>query len=301
MVEKKEDLGNAIALNSSMVNSAQLIGPSIASILIAAMGERMCLLLNGISFLAVIISLLAMKITPKKVKTLSIHGLERLKEGFSYSFSFAPIRSVLPLLALISLMGMPYILLMPIFANDILHGGPHTLSFFMGGSGAGALMGAFFLASRRSVVGLEKWIALAASIFGIGLITFSLSRIFWFSLLLMLLTGFGFMVQRASSSTVLQTVVDEDKRGRVMSLYITALRGIAPFSGLLAGGLASKIGAPNTLMIGGASCILGSLLFVRKLPLLKEIIHPIYVRMGIVSEVVPGIHPATELTVPPKD
>lgn len=300
MVEKKEDLGNAIALNSSMVNSAQLIGPSIASILIAAMGERMCLLLNGISFLAVIISLLARKITPKKVKTLSIHGLERLKEGFSYSFSFAPIRSVLLLLALISLMGMPYILLMPIFANDILHGGPHTLSFFMGGSGAGALMGAFFLASRRSVVGLEKWIALAASIFGIGLITFSLSRIFWFSLLLMLLTGFGFMVQRASSSTVLQTVVDEDKRGRVMSLYITALRGIAPFSGLLAGGLASKIGAPNTLMIG-ASCILGSLLFVRKLPLLKEIIHPIYVRMGIVSEVVPGIHPATELTVPPKD
>jgi MFS family permease len=162
-------------------------------------------------------------------------------------------------------------------------------------------MGAFFLASRRSVVGLEKWIALAASIFGIGLIAFSLSRIFWFSLLLMLLTGFGFMVQRASSSTVLQTVVDEDKRGRVMSLYIMALRGIAPFSGLLAGSLASKIGAPNTLMIGGACCILGSLLFVRKLPLLKEIVRSIYVRMGIVSEVVPGIHPATELAVPPKD
>ena len=208
MVERKEDLGNAIALNSSMVNSAQLIGPSIAGILIAAMGEGMCFLLNGISFLAVIISLLAMKITPKKVETLSIHGLERLKEGFSYSFSFAPIRSVLLLLALISLMGMPYILLMPIFARDILHGGPNTLGFLMGGSGARALMGAFFLASRRSVVGLEKWIALAASIFGIGLITFSLSRIFWFSLLLMLLTGFGFMVQRASSSTVLQTVVD---------------------------------------------------------------------------------------------
>lgn len=282
MVENKKDLGNAIALNSSMVNSAQLLGPAVAGLLIAAIGEGMCFLLNGLSFLAVIISLLAMKITPRKIETSSTHGLKRLREGVSYSFRFIPIRSVLLLVALISLMGMPYMLLMPIFAKDILHGGPRTLGFLMGSSGAGALMGAIFLASRKSVLGLEKWITLAASIFGIGLIAFSLSRVFWFSSLLMLLTGFGMMVQHASSNTVLQTIVDEDKRGRVMSLYITSMRGMAPFGSLLIGGLASQMGAPYALMIGGVSCILGSLMFARKLPLLKEMIRPIYVRMGII-------------------
>ena len=173
-------------------------------------------------------------------------------------------------------------LIMPIFAKDILHGGPHTLGFLMGGAGAGALMGAIYLASRKSILGLEKWIALAASIFGIGLIAFSFSRVFWFSFLLMLLTGFGMMLQHASSNTVLQTIVDEDKRGRVMSLYVMSMRGMAPFGSLLIGGLASKMGAPYALMIGGVSCILGSLMFARKLPLLKEMIRPIYVRMGII-------------------
>jgi MFS family permease len=288
IVEKK-DLGNAIALNSSMVNSARLLGPSIAGILIASMGEGMCFLLNGISYLAVILSLLAMKITSKRTETPNTYVLHGLKEGFHYAFGFPPIRYVLLLLALVSLIGMPYTVLMPVFARDILHGGPHTLGFLMGSSGVGALVGAIYLASRRSVLGLGKWIALAASLFGIGLIAFSLSRIFWFSLFLMLLTGFGMIVQMASSNTVLQTVVDEDKRGRVMSFYAMAFRGMTPFGSLLAGGLANKIGAPNTLMIGGISCILGSLMFARKLPLLRQMVRPIYVKMGIISERASGI------------
>lgn len=288
IVEKK-DLGNAIALNSSMVNSARLLGPSIAGMLIASMGEGMCFLLNGLSYLAVILSLLAMKITSKRTETPNTYVLHGLKEGFHYAFGFPPIRYVLLLIALVSLIGMPYTVLMPVFAKDILHGGPHTLGFLMGSSGVGALVGAIYLASRRTVLGLGKWISLAAGLFGIGLIAFSLSRILWFSLFLMLLTGFGMIVQMASSNTILQTVVDEDKRGRVMSFYAMAFRGMTPFGSLLAGGLASKIGAPNTLMVGGISCILGSLFFARKLPLLRQMVRPIYVRMGIVSERASGI------------
>jgi MFS family permease len=303
MVEivQAKDLGNAIALNSSIVNSAQLLGPSIAGILIASMGEGVCFLLNGISYLFVIVSLLAMKITSKKITTQNTHVLQGIREGFSYAFGFPPIRSILLLLALVSLIGMPYRVLMPVFAKDILHGGPHTLGFLMGSSGLGALVGSIYLASRKSVLGLGKWIALATGVFGIGLIAFSLSRVFWFSLFLIFLTSFGMMVQFASSNTVLQTIVDEDKRGRVMSFYAMALRGMAPFGSLLAGGLAGKIGAPNTLMIGGVSCFLGALVFARKLPLLREMVRPIYVRMGIVSEAMSGTQRTTKLTIPPVD
>jgi MFS family permease len=241
-----------------------------------------------------------MKITSKKMETQNTHVLQGIREGFSYAFGFTPIRSVLLLLALVSLIGMPFRVLMPVFARDVLHGGPHTLGFLVGSSGLGALVGSIYLASRKSVLGLEKWIALAASVFGIGLIAFSLSRVFWLSLFLILLTSFGMMVQFASSNTVLQTIVDEDKRGRVMSFYAMALRGMAPFGSLLAGGLAGKIGAPNTLMIGGVSCFLGALVFARKLPLLREMVHPIYVRMGIVSEA-SRIQRATKLTIPTED
>ncbi len=299
MVEKREDLGNAIALNSSMFNSARLIGPSIAGILIAAVGEGICFLLNGISYLAVIAALLAMKITPRKPQTKKTHVLQGLKEGFSYAFRFPPIRSILLLLALISLMGMPYAVLMPIFAKEILHGGPHTLGFLMAASGIGALTGAMYLASRRSVLGLGKTIPLAASIFGVGLIVFSLSRASWLSYSLMLVTGLGMMVHMASSNTVLQTIVEDDKRGRVMSFYAMAFMGTAPFGSLLAGGLASSIGAPHTLMIGGAFCILGSLMFASKLSSLREMVRPIYAKIGIIPEVASGIQTATEPTAPP--
>jgi MFS family permease len=287
MVEKEEDLGNAIALNSSMATSARLFGPSIAGILIATVGEGMCFLLNGLSFLAVIAALLAMKIPRRKREMQNRQVIQGLKEGFSYAFGFAPIRSLLLLLGLVSLMGMPYQVLMPIFAGKILHGGPHTLGFLMAASGCGALAGTIYLASRKSVLGLGRIIVISSSLFGIGLITFSLSRVLWLSFLLMSLTGFGMMVQMASTNTVLQTIVEEDKRGRVMSFYAMAFMGMVPFGSLLAGSLANKIGAPDTVMMGGIACILGSVLFAKKLPSLRKITRPIYVEKGIISQELP--------------
>lgn len=268
MIENKDDLGNAIALNSSMFNGARLLGPSIAGILISSFGEGICFFLNGVSYLAVIAALMSMKVKPRKIETKNSHIFQELKEGFVYAFGSAPIRLIILLVGLISLVGMPYTVLMPIFAKEILHGGPHTLGFLMGFSGAGAIMGAIFLASRKNAGGLAKVIPLATGIFGTGLIVFSQSRILWLSLLFMLLTGFGMMVQMASSNTVLQTIVDDNKRGRVMSFYAMAFMGMVPFGSLMAGGLASKIGAPNTLIIGGLACILGSLIFAGKLSFL---------------------------------
>jgi MFS family permease len=287
MVEKEEHLGNAIALNSSMATSARLFGPSIAGILIATVGEGMCFLLNGLSFLAVIAALLAMKIPRRKREMQNRQVIQGLKEGFSYAFGFAPIRSLLLLLGLVSLMGMPYQVLMPIFAGKILHGGPHTLGFLMAASGCGALTGTIYLASRKGVRGLGRIIVISSSLFGIGLITFSLSRVFWLSLLFMLLTGFGMMVQMASSNTVLQTIVEEDKRGRVMSFYAMAFMGMVPFGSLLAGSLANNIGAPYTVMIGGIACIFGSVMFAKKLPSLRKVARPVYVEKGIISEELP--------------
>jgi MFS family permease len=302
MVEKKEDLGNAIALNSSMVNGARLLGPSIAGMLIAFTGEGICFLLNGLSYLFVIVSLLFMKVAPRKINNKNTSVLTELKEGFNYAIGFAPIKYIILLLGLVSLMGMPYTILMPVFAKEILHGGSHTFGFLMGASGLGALMGALYLASRKSVLGMGKIIPLAASIFGFGLITFSLSRFFLLSLTLMIITGLGMMLEMASSNTLLQTIVDDDKRGRVMSFYTMAFMGTAPFGSILAGGLANIIGTPNTILVGGISCILGALIFARKLPELRKMIRPIYVRLGfIVPEVSSGIQTATELTVPPEE
>jgi MFS family permease len=301
MVENKEDLGNAIALNSSMFNLARLVGPSVAGILIAAVGEGICFALNAISYLAVITALLAMKVTPIKTERKENHIWRGLKEGFSYAFGFAPMKAIILLFGLVSLMGMPYQVLMPIFAKDILHGGAHTLGFLMGATGVGALFGAVYLASRKSVLGLERTIAVAAGVFGVGLVAFSMSRVLSLSLFLVLLVGLGMMVQMASSNTVLQTIVDDDKRGRVMSLFAMSFMGMAPLGSLLAGSLASKIGAPYTLLIGGSFCVLGSLLFAIKLPVLRKAVRPIYVKMGIIPEVATGIRTATVLTTPPRD
>ena len=244
MVENKEDLGNAIELNSSMVNSARLLGPSIAGVLIAIAGEGYCFLIDGCSYLAVIISLVMMRVEyiprPKK-KTSAFH---QLREGFHYAYQFIPIRYILMLLALVSLFGFPYLMLMPVFAKDVLHGNAKTLGPLVSFSGIGALSGALYLASRKSVLGLGKVIPTAAAIFGIGLITFSFSQITWLSFILLIFVGFGMMVQMASSNTIIQTVVDEDKRGRVMSFYAMAFMGMSPFGNLFAGLMASKIGAP---------------------------------------------------------
>jgi len=281
MVETKEDLGNAIALNSSMVNGARLIGPSIAGLLIATLGEGVCFLLNGLSFIPVIASLLAMKIRPDVKTKKNTKVLQGLKEGVRYAFGFPPIRAVLLLLALVSFMGMPYTVLMPIFAEQILHGGPQALGFLMGATGVGALAGAMFLASRKNVLGLGRIIVFASSVFGLGLIAFSLSRVFWLSMVLMPITGFGMMVQMTSSNTILQTIVEEDKRGRIMSFYTMAFMGMVPFGSLFAGGVAHRIGAPATVAIGGIACIVGAIAFARKLPSLRKLARPIYIEKGI--------------------
>ncbi|MDD2751635.1 MAG: MFS transporter [Candidatus Omnitrophica bacterium] len=298
MIENKEDLGNAIALNSSMVNIARLIGPSIAGIIIATLGEGPCFLLNALSYVAVIISLLMMQISQKKSRQARRHVLHELKEGFVYAFTFIPIKHILILLSLVSLTGVPYQVLMPIFAKDIFHGGPQTLGFLMSMAGLGALMGAIYLAARRSVIGLGRIIALAALCFGIGVSIFSFSKNLWISLLLICFAGFSMMVQMAASNTILQTIVEEDKRGRVMSFYTMSFMGMTPFGSLLAGSLANKIGAPGTLLCGGICCIIGALVFFQKLPLIRKHIRPIYVKKGIIpEEVVRGIGAASGLEV----
>lgn len=301
MVEKKEDLPNAIALNSTIFNSARLLGPSIGGILIAAVGEGICFLIDGISYLAVIASLLAMRIPKHRVISKDRPLMEELKEGITYALNFPPIRSILLLLGLISLAGIPYTVLMPVFAKDVLKGGPHTLGYLMAASGTGALAGAIYLATRKSVQGLGKLIAWSAAIFGVGLVIFSFSQVLWLSLLLMIITGFGMITEMASSNTVLQTIVEDDKRGRVMSFYAMAFMGMVPIGSLLAGSLASKIGAPYTVMIGGICCLAGSVWFARILPYLREITRPIYIKKGIIPEVARGIQTATELTLPPKE
>ena len=283
MVEKREDLSNAIALNSFLFNGARLVGPSVGGILISVVGEGICFLLNGLSFFAVLIALRAMRITPKKKAQKAQIG-KGLREGFDYAFGFAPIRFILLFLGLISLAGMPYTILMPIFAKDVLHGGPQTLGFLMAATGVGALAAATYLASRRSVLGLGKVIVIASILFGTGLAAFSFSHVLWLSLAILIVTGFGMMAQMASSNTILQTIVEDDKRGRVMSFYTMSFMGVAPFGSLLAGSLAETIGAPNTVRIAGIACILGSCLFARKLPFLRRMIRPIYVSKGIILE-----------------
>jgi MFS family permease len=218
-----------------------------------------------------------------------------LVEGVRYAFGFAPIRSILLLLALVSFMAMPYSVLMPIFAADVLRGGAYTLGFLSGAAGVGALIGALYLASRTSVLGLGRAIVWSTVAFGIGLIGFAYSTNLWISLILMLVTGFGMMVQMAASNTVLQTIVDEDKRGRVMSLYSMAFLGMMPFGSLFAGALAGFTGASNTVMIGGVSCLVGGALFALGLPRLRGMVRPIYASMGILPEVAVGMASAAEL------
>jgi MFS family permease len=301
MVEDRADLSNAIALNSSMVNSARLIGPSLAGIIIAAVGEGYCFLLDGISYMAVIASLLMMSIVLAQPRAQRTHVLRELKEGWQYVSRSTPIRAILLLLAVVSLVGMPYIVLMPIFAGKVLHGGPHTLGFLMGASGVGALTGAIVLATRRSVLGLGRVVMYAAMGFGAGLFSFASSPWLALSLPLMAFTGFCMMTQMASSNTILQTIVQEEKRGRVMSFYAMSLQGTAPFGSLIAGAAASRIGAPRTLMIGGSICVLGGLWFYTRLPKIRVVVRPIYRKLGIIPEVAAGMQAAASLSSPPED
>lgn len=285
MVNGRTDLGNAIALNSTMVNGARLIGPALAGITIAAVGEGWCFLIDGLSYFAVIASLLAMKIEIAAVKQSSADVLTQLKEGWAYVTGFAPIRTVILLFAIISFMGIPYTVLMPVFATKILHGGPHTLGFLMGAAGVGAVISALALAARKSVRGLYRVIPAMAAMFGCGLVAFSFSKNFWLSLALMGVTGFGMMQLFAASNTVIQTIVEDDKRGRVMGYWTMAYMGASPLGSLLAGALAPAIGAPGTVMLCGAGCVLGAIWFWMQIPKLRPIIRPIYQRLGILPVV----------------
>jgi MFS family permease len=285
MVEDKQDLGNAIALNSSMVNMARLVGPSLAGAVIALSGEGYCFLIDGISYLAVIASLLAMRLKPAATKRTTDSMLAQLKEGWTYVTGFVPIRTILLLFALVALMGWPFTVLMPIFAAQRLRGGPHTLGFLMAAVGVGALASALSLAARRTVLGLGRMIPLSTAALGVGLIFFGMSRILWVSLLLLLVCGFGLMQQMAASNTIIQTIVEEGKRGRVMSFYTVAFMGMAPFGSLLAGALARAIGAPLTVALSGVVCIAGAIWFATRLRSIREIIRPIYMDLGILPSV----------------
>jgi MFS family permease len=296
MVGDRADLGNAIAINSSMVNLARLIGPSLAGMLIAATSEGWCFLIDGISYIAVIASLLMMRLEAAAIRRKATSMLTELKEGWSYVAGFLPIRTILSLFAVVSLMGMPFVVLMPIFAAKVLHGGPHTLGFLMGAMGVGALISALSLAVRKNVRGLIRMIPIAAAVFGMGLVAFGLSHAFWFSMLTVAVAGAGMMQGMAASNTIIQTLVSEDKRGRVMSYYTMAFMGMAPFGSLLAGTLAHAIpptpmgfvtgtvlaGAQWTVILNGLVVVLGAAWFATQLPALRRVVRPIYQEMGII-------------------
>jgi MFS family permease len=295
MVQGGDDLPNAIALNSSVFNVARLVGPSIAGVLIGLVGEGTVFLINGLSYVAVIAALLAIRIPPGERRAAAPpHVWAHLVEGVHYAAGFAPIRAVLLLLALVSLVGAPYTILMPIFATEVLHGGAHTLGFLVGAIGVGALGGAAFLATRRTVRGLGSVIVRAATAFGLGLIVLALVRVEWLAVAVLAVSGFGLMVHMASSNTILQTLVDHDKRGRVMSLYAVAFMGTTPIGSLLAGALAARVGARWTVALGGTLCLVGAALFARALPGLRAQVRPIYARLGIISEVAEGLQAGEE-------
>ncbi|HTK49785.1 MAG TPA: MFS transporter [Gemmatimonadaceae bacterium] len=283
MVEDRAHLPNAIALNSSMVNASRIIGPSIGGIIIAAVGEGWCFAIDAVSYVAVIASLFAMRLAERSMPPRTARMVEELATGYRYVTGFMPVRSALLLLALVSVMGMPYTVLMPAVASGVLHGGPHTLGFLMTASGAGALGGALYLASRTSVLGLGRAMAVAAATFGAGLVAFALSRAMWLSMLVLPVVGAGMMITMASTNTILQTVVEEDLRGRVMAFYTMAFLGTAPIGSLLAGVAADRIGAPRTILLGGLACIAAGGWFALRLPRLRELVRPIYVERGILA------------------
>jgi MFS family permease len=288
MIENKDDLANAIALNSSMVNVARLLGPSIAGVVIAATNEGWCFLIDGVSYIGVIAALIAMRVAPRAVRSGPRPGAwHQFVEGWRYAFGFRPIRSII-------------LVLMPIFAATVFHGGPHTLGLLMGASGFGALAGALWLATRRSVIGLGRIIVAASAAFGAGLIGFSFSSSLTIAIPCLAVAGCGFIVQMASSNTIIQTIVDEDKRGRVMSFYMMAFLGTVPFGSLIAGWLSSRLGAPHTVTLAGVCCLVGAAWFARELPIIRVAVRPIYIRMGILPQVAAGIAEAAELSVPPE-
>ncbi|MGB4258983.1 MAG: MFS transporter [Phycisphaerae bacterium] len=293
MIEHKEDLSNAIALNSSMFNAARLVGPSIAAVVITKTDEGICFLVDGISYVAVIAALLAMRVPARPRNRLPQPMLRELREGLGYVIRFWPILYILLLIGGASLVGFPYTVLLPAVAKELLGGEADTFGFLTAAAGLGALCGALYLASRRTVIGLGLHIVLGTAAFGLSLVAVALSRWVWLSLPLMVVVGFSMMTLTASCNTVLQTIVDEDKRGRVLSLYMMAFIGTTPFGSLLAGVVAERFGVSGALLGGGVLCVALAIWFARALPAIRRQVRPIYVRLGILPEIASGMQAAT--------
>jgi MFS family permease len=268
MVER-DDLVNAIALNSSMVNGARVVGPAVAGIVVAAVGEGWCFLINAVSYVAVIAALVNMRVGTRPAVHGRASAWDSIVEGFVYAWQTAPVRALLLLLGLVSLMGMPYSVLMPIIADQVLEGGPNAYGLLMSASGVGALAGAASLTMRQHVRGLGRWVAFSASGFGVSLIAFSFSRSLWVSALLLVPAGFCMMVEMAASNTLIQSMIPDRVRGRVMAVYSMMFMGMAPLGALLAGALAAPLGAPATVALGGIACIAGGIVFWLRLPALR--------------------------------
>jgi len=300
MVEDKSDLGNAIALNSALFNASRLVGPSVAGIVVALAGEGVCFTLNGLSYLAALAALFLMRIPSRKAVKQGVRIFSEIREGLVYIMNFSPIRDLILIVAIMSLVAMSFPVLLPIFASRILHGQSNTYGFLVASSGVGALAGTLFLAMRKSVLGLGRVINAALLMFGSGLVAFSFSHSVMLSMALLVFVGFGMIAAMASCNTIVQTIVEEEKRGRVMSFYVMAFMGLSPFGSILAGSVSSAIGAPGTVRIGGILCIIGGVLFALRLPSIRRIIRPIYRQMGIIPEVAIGMQTADELRKPPE-
>ena len=283
MLDSKEEMGNAIAMGSSIMTVTRLIGPALAGVCIAVVGEGMCFLANAVSYVPVIVALCFVKAHQRPVPPSPLSPFGQIKEGFSYAFGFRPLRALILMMALISLFAMPFTVLMPAFAKDVFHGNASTLGILTTASGVGSLIGAIFLATRKGVLGLGKWIAISCALFGIGLVAFGLSKNIVLSSIMLSLVGFGSMVQMASSNTLVQTIVEEDKRGRVMSIFMMAFMGLAPFGSMAAGALANLIGVGTTVTISGVICLILALAFHIRLRAIREDVRPIYIERGILS------------------
>ena len=284
LVDDRRDLGNAIAINSSMANGARLIGPALAGLLIGAVGEGWCFLVDGVSYFAVIVSLLLIRTSSSGKCTSSGTMAQQIYEGWTYVSTFRPIRTILILFALLSLMGYPYALLLPFFATGMLHGGPVTLGWLTGAAGIGAVVSGLSLAARKSVVGLTRMLQVSSAMLGVGLMLFGISHSLWSSLILMAVVGFGLMQCGSVSNTIIQILVPEEKRARVMSYYTMAFFGTAPFGSLFSGTLAHWIGAPYTVVVTGSCCVAGSIWFTTELPKIRTVMKPIYQQMGLLAK-----------------
>ncbi len=297
LVRGTEDLPNAIALNSSLFNAARLVGPAIAGMLIGWVGEGPVFVLNAVSYLGVLGALAALHLTEEPSEPAG-PVLRNIARGFAYAFRFVPIRDLLTLLAAFSLVGIPYVVLLPVFATDILGGGAGTLGLLTSSAGFGAVLGALSMASRDTVVGLGRVIVRASALFGAALLAFAFSEVLWLSCSLLMAIGYAVMVVTAAINTMLQTLVDENMRGRVMSLYTMAFIGMSPLGSLAGGAIATRFGAPLAVSLSGLGCLALAIWFSRRLAPLREIVYPVYERMGILPEVARGLQTAS--TIRPK-